>query len=451
MYVYGLTATELGYGAKNDKSYASLGLNEGDKIKIHGYRGSYGDKIEVVYAWFIEKVGGDTPSGPDTGDVKAVSIAEFNAAPESDSQVYELVGTIGGTINTTYGNFDLTDETGTVYVYGLTATELGYGAKNDKSYASLDLNEGDKIKIHGYRGSYNGKIEVMYAWFIGKVSGGGGGGGETAGTEGNPYTVAQALDAVKDLTWTSNTDYESTDDVYVKGKISRIPSGGTYTEGGTYGNASFYISDDGTESNEFYCFRILYLGNKKFEEGQTDIKVGDEVVICGKLMNYKGNTPETVSGKAYLYLLNGGSGGGGETGDSVSFDTNSSAQTWKEETDGTYGAGFASTTQDVKVGYYKHKSSSNAVAPRDSEVRIYKNSALVVTAPSGKKIKQMVITAPSTGSGQYCVDMTGLEGAGNATADKTALTITWTGSAAKVVLQAAENQVRMTAISLTFE
>ena len=177
VYVYGLTATELGYGAKNDKSYASLGLKEGDKIKIHGYRGSFNGKIEVMYAWFIEKVGGDTPPGP-SGEVKAVTIAEFNAAEESDSQVYELVGTIGGSINADYGNFDLTDETGTVYVYGLTATELGYGAKNDKSYASLGLNEGDKIKIRGYRGSFNGKIEVMYAWFIEKVADGGQGGGE---------------------------------------------------------------------------------------------------------------------------------------------------------------------------------------------------------------------------------------------------------------------------------
>jgi hypothetical protein len=52
-------------------------------------------------------------------------------------------------------------------------------------------------------------------------------------------------------------------------------------------------------------FRALYLGNKKFEAGKTDIKVGDDVIIFGKLMNYKGNTPETVSGKAYLYSLNG--------------------------------------------------------------------------------------------------------------------------------------------------
>ena len=452
VYVYGLTATELGYGAKNDKSYASLGLNEGDKIKIRGYRGSFNDKIEVMYAWFIEKVGGDTPPGP--SGVKAVTIAEFNAAPESDSQVYELVGTIGGTINTTYGNFDLTDETGSVYVYGLTATELGYGAKNDKSYSSLGLNEGDKIKIRGYRGSYGDKIEVMYAWFIEKVSGGGGGGGETAGTEGNPYTVAQALDAVKDLTYTSNTDYESTDDVYVKGKISRIPSGGTYTEGGTYGNASFYISDDGTESNEFYCFRILYLGNKKFEEGQTDIKVGDEVVICGKLMNYKGNTPESVSGKAYLYSLNGGSGGGGggTTGGTVSFATNSDTQTWAAETDGTYGAGFSTTTQGLKLGYYKHTGTSTLNAPNANHVRVYKNSALCISSVEGKKIKKIVIgCAPNAGTTSYCWDMTGLEGGSSATADKTALTVTWTGSANKVVLHANNGQVRMEKITVEFE
>ena len=593
VYVYGLTATNLGYGAKNDKSYATLGLAEGDKIKIRGYRGSFGDKIEVMYAWFIEKVGGDTPPGPggasgsgtqadpynplgaidavkdltwtsnteyestgevyvkgkisriasggtfteggtygnasfyisedgtennefycfrilylgnkkfesgqtdikvgdevvvygklmnyrgntpetvagkaylhslngktDGGDtpptpseVKAVTIAEFNAAAESDSQVYELVGTIEGSINTTYGNFDLTDATGTVYVYGLTATELGYGAKNDKSYATLGLVEGDKIKIRGYRGSFGDKIEVMYAWFIEKVSGGG---TPSGGTLDNPYTVAQALDAVKDLTWTSNTEYESTDEVYMKGKISRIASGGTFTEGGTYGNASFYISDDGTENNEFYCFRILYLGNKKFESGQTDIKVGDEVVICGKLMNYRGNTPETVSGKAYLYSLNGSSsgGGGGDTpgGSSVSFDTNESAQTWAAGTDGTYGTGFATTTQGLKIGYYKHTSTATLQAPNANHVRVYKNSVLSIASAEGKKIKKIVIgCAPDAGSSSYCYDMAGLEGGASATADKASLTVTWSGSASKVVLHANNGQVRMEKLTVEFE
>ena len=260
---------------------------------------------------------------------------------------------------------------------------------------------------------------------------------------------------MKDFTWTSNSEYDSTDDVYMKGKISRIASGGTFTEGGTYGNASFYISDDGTETAEFYCFRILYLGNKKFEAGQTDIKVGDEVVICGKLMNYKGNTPETVSGKAYLYSLNDGSTpGGGDTpgGNTVSFATNKDAQTWAEATDGTYGSGFGTTTQGLNLAYYKHTSSSNPVAPNDSHVRVYKNSVLSVASAEGKKIKKIVIgCAPDAGTTSYCFDMAGLEGGANASCDKTALTVTWNGSATKVVLHAVNGQVRMEKITVEFE
>ena len=443
----------------NVKYTSGTDIKVGDEVVVCGQLMNYrGNTPETVAgkAYLYSLNDGGTPPGPDTGDVKAVTIAEFNAAPESDSQVYELVGTIGGTINATYGNFDLTDATGTVYVYGLTATELGYGAKNDKSYASLNLNEGDKIKIRGYRGSFGDKIEVMYAWFIEKV-GGDTPGGDTpgGGTVDSPYTVAQALDAVKDLTWTSNTEYESTDEVYVKGKISRIASGGTFTEGGTYGNASFYISDDGTETNEFYCFRVLYLGNKKFEAGQTDIKVGDEVVICGKLMNYKGNTPETVSGKAYLYSLNSSSTpGGGDTpgGSSVSFATNADTQSWAAETDGTYGTGFGTTAQGLKLGYYKHTSTSNPVAPNANHVRVYKNSVLSIASAEGKKIKKIVIgCAPNAGTTSYCFDMTGLEGGASATADKSALTVTWTGSASKVVLHANNGQVRMEKISVEFE
>lgn len=33
--------------------------------------------------------------------------------------------------------------------------------------------------------------------------------------------------------------------------------------------------------------------------------MGDEVIICGKIVNYQGNTPETVSKQAYIYSLNG--------------------------------------------------------------------------------------------------------------------------------------------------
>ena len=307
---------------------------------------------------------------------------------------------------------------------------------------------------------------MMYAWFVKKVSGdtpggdtpGGdtpGGDTTTAGTVDNPYTVAQALDAVKGLTWTSNTDYESTDDVYMKGRISRIESKGTFTEGGTYGNASFYISDDGAEKNEFYCFRILYLGNTKFAEGQTDIKVGDDVVICGKLMNYKGNTPETVAGKAYLYSLISSSGGGGGTpsdASTVSFETTDSSGSWSARTDGTYGAGFVMEREDLRVGYYRHTGSMAMVAPNANHVRIYLNGVLCIESLTGQRMKKIVIgCAPNVGTTSYCSDMPGLEGGANARADASALTVTWNGSAPRVVLQSSNRQVRMEKLTVEFE
>ncbi|MBO4827821.1 MAG: hypothetical protein J5506_11440, partial [Prevotella sp.] len=180
-----------------------------------------------------------------------------------------------------------------------------------------EFKAGMKVKITGNLTKYvkDGKVtpEIKNATVVIIEDGGGsGGGGDTpsgsgkgSGTLADPYTPVGAAEAVANLTWTSNTEYDTTGEVYVKGKISKIADKGTFTEGGSYGNASFYISKDGKENDEFYCFRVLYLGNKKFESGQTDIKVGDEVIVYGPLMNYRGKTPETVANKAYLYSLNG--------------------------------------------------------------------------------------------------------------------------------------------------
>ena len=439
-------------------------IKVGDEVIIYGklmnYRGNTPETVSgKAYLYSLNgNTGGDTPEPPTPGDdITTATIAEIKAAPVDNSKLYKLTATIKTIKNATYGNLVVTDATGELDIQGLIkGTAVG---ANDKSFADLKLAEGDKITIVGVRQEFNGTPQLgsnnLACYFVSKEDGGDPTpGGNGSGTQADPYTPKGAIDAVKDLTWTSNTDYQSTEDVYVKGKISRIASGGTYTEGGTYGNASFYISADGTETDEFYAFRILYLENKKFESGQTDIKVGDEVIIYGKLMNYKGNTPETVSGKAYLYSLNGsttpGGGGGGDTptGSSVSFGTNSSAQTWAAETDGTYGAGFSSTTQGVKVGYYKHTGGTALVAPNAEHIRIYKNSVVVFTAPEGKKFKTIKMVAPAANN---CLVMAGLEGGSDSTADTTTLTMTWTGSAAKVVLHAVNGQVRCKSVDIEFE
>ena len=116
------------------------------------------------------------------------------------------------------------------------------------------------------------------------------------GTLESPYTAADAVKVATAL-GDGNT---STADYYVKAKISSV----TYAFDVQHGTATFNISDNGEAANEFLCYGVYYLENKSWLEGNTQIKVGDEVIICGKLTNYKG-TPETASKKAYIYSLNG--------------------------------------------------------------------------------------------------------------------------------------------------
>ncbi len=583
--------------------------------KVVNYKGNTPETVQG--SAFLYELNGVSDGGEPTpaGDPKGTGTVD---------DPYNPAGAANAVKDLTWTSNDVYETTGDVYVKGIitriadkgTFTEGGtFGNASfyisedgtsagefycyrilylgNKKFTSgqTDIKVGDEVVICGQLMNYRGNTPETVAGkaYLYSLNGDTGGGvtppgpsGEAKGTGTleDPYNALGAANAVKNLTWTSNDVYDATGDVYVKGKISRIADKGTFTEGGTYGNASFYISDDGTQKDEFYCFRVLYLGNKKFESGQTDIKVGDEVIVLGQLMNYRGNTPETVAGKAHLYSLNGKTEGGdtppgpsgevkavtvaefnaapdsetqvyelvgtiggninptygnfdltddtgtvyvygltatelgygakndksyaslglaegdkikirgyrgtytnantgeskievmyawfiekvggdtpggdtpgGDTpaGDAISFPTNLTAQTWTSETDGPYGEGFSSTTQDIKVGYYKHSSTSKPVEPKDAEVRIYKGSVLAVTAPSGKKFKKIVIGTPGTGSGQYCVNMAGLEGGGKGTADQSALTVTWTGSASKVVLQADSAQVRMEKLTVEFE
>ena len=117
------------------------------------------------------------------------------------------------------------------------------------------------------------------------------------GTKSSPINVATAIEYIKTL----GNDKESADQIYVKGKVSHL----TDQFNTQYGDASFYISDDGLRSNELLAFRVLYLDNQRYDGKGQLIMEGDDVVICGNVINYQGTTPGTVQNKAYLYSLNG--------------------------------------------------------------------------------------------------------------------------------------------------
>ena len=90
-----------------------------------------------------------------------ITIKEFLEKSVDANIEYTLRGTITRVVNTTYGNFDITDETGTVYIYGLCSPE---GAQ--KYWAASGAKLGDDIVIKTVRAEYNGTAQGSNAKFV---------------------------------------------------------------------------------------------------------------------------------------------------------------------------------------------------------------------------------------------------------------------------------------------
>lgn len=101
----------------------------------------------------------ETPEGS-----TRVTIAEFLNADE-DSTLYLLTGEITSVTNTKYGNFYITDSTGSVYVYGLLTPE---GAEKTQ-WSAAGLKQGDSITIYGTRSSYNGNPQMKNAIYVSHI------------------------------------------------------------------------------------------------------------------------------------------------------------------------------------------------------------------------------------------------------------------------------------------
>lgn len=95
-----------------------------------------------------------------------VTVAQFLAAGVDEDVYYTLRGTITKVDNEEYGNFYLTDDTGTVYIYGLYNED---GTVN-KYWATSGAKLGDDIVISVCRGVFNGTPQGTKARFVNHIS-----------------------------------------------------------------------------------------------------------------------------------------------------------------------------------------------------------------------------------------------------------------------------------------
>ena len=182
-----------------------------DDLKLTA--GGGGVEIDLSQGTAIE--GGNTGggnTGGGTGDSNAVkaTVQEFLDAAE-DATVYELTGEITRVVNTNYGNFDITDATGTVYVYGL----LTPNGEAQKQWAAAGLKEGDTITVQGTRTSYNGTAQMKNATYISHTAGEGGG-----TTEPEPPVVGEG-EYASDSPFVQAAD-DSTNAAYTVGNDSKV-------------------------------------------------------------------------------------------------------------------------------------------------------------------------------------------------------------------------------------
>lgn len=280
----------------------------GSKVKITGKLlkyvkdGNVTTEIKNATVEILEQ-GGDQP-----GDVVVATATEAaklcndlddNATSDKTYEVTGYITSVVGSVSRNQQSFWLAD------------TKDG-GKVLNAFYANLPegveaFTVGSKVKITGKLTKYvkDGAVtpEIKNADVVIIEQGG----GETpeqpqgtpagTGVESDPYNVAGAIAYINTLS--SEDKPEAL--VYTKGVISEV------VKMGKSGSIQFIMSDKNVDNSllVYYCNN---LGNVAFSS-LDDLKVGDEVTVCGKVVNYMGNTPEYNAG-AYLVSLNGKTEGG---------------------------------------------------------------------------------------------------------------------------------------------
>ena len=305
VYVYGLLSEKGGEKKLFQELAAAKGIKNGSKITIIGTRGSYNGKIEVMNAYFVSIEGGDTPQP--SGEVKKVTVAEFNAAAESTDVWYQLTGTVKNLKDgDLYGNFDLEDATGSVYVYGLLSEKGGAKKLFQELAAAKGIKEGSVITIIGNRGSYNDKIEVTNAYFV-SIEGDNGG-----NTGGNDNPNPGGGDVVTSLT---NGDFETWADGIPTGwKSASTASSATLAQSTDAHGGNYSVNINGKESSNvrLACQEITLAAGtyvftfyaKATTADAAQVRPGYVPVTDGKVGSYAYGDYATINNTGWTQVSN---------------------------------------------------------------------------------------------------------------------------------------------------
>ena len=214
---------------------------------------------EVEYMFTVKAIAADTEKNLNSEACVVKATTEAEPQPEipvagseltveqfltlaNTENDYVLTGKITRVVHTSYGNFDLTDATGTIYVYGLLTPD----GTAQKQWAAAGLHEGDTITIKGKYSLYNNDPQIKNATYVSHVA--------APFIEAEPIAI-NATDLAASIEVKSNVAWAVTCDAYWvtsyttsgenNGSIDIVATENTDTNNRT---ANFTLSAEGAET-----------------------------------------------------------------------------------------------------------------------------------------------------------------------------------------------------------
>ena len=235
----------------------------------------------------------ENPFNCTAANLKALELA----SGEKSATTYYIKGkvaSIKSAFSTQFGNVSLYlsedgTEVGQFYVYRALYLE-------NKKWNGEEPNvkAGDEIIVNGYLTNYNGTPETAqndaYIYSINGQTKPNAPAVDISNTPETAYSVKKAIELIA-------AGEGLASEVYVQGVVTEV------TEvSAQFGNATFNIGD-AADGEALKAFRLKYLENSAFTEATADVlKVGDKVILKGKLVNYSGSNQ---IGNGYIYSHNG--------------------------------------------------------------------------------------------------------------------------------------------------
>ena len=250
----------------------------------------------------VEPTGTGTLEDPFNAAAAIAAAKELPSGTESE-ELYFIKGVVNSVTeaySASFGNatFYIADEVNS------TTQFLVYRALylDNKKYTSGDnIEVGDTVAVCGKITYYNGKTPetVQNQAYLYSLKKGNGTpqtpieGAVGSGTKDDPYDVPTTIKLIA-------AGPPSTK-IYTKGIVSQVDE---ISE--QYGNATYYISNDGSTTDQLEVYRGMGLGGAKFQA--NGLEVGDEVIVYGQVVYWNNKTMEFTQGSE-LYMLNGETAG----------------------------------------------------------------------------------------------------------------------------------------------